>query len=473
MTTRQKTGILLAALLLALALPATLAAWAFALPAQYGETFLGELGDKCDALDEAESPRLILVGGSAAAFGVDSALLAEYLPEYTPVNFGLYAALGTTVMLELSEDSVRERDIVIVLPEQQEQTLSCYFNAETLWQGLDGRFDLLARLDSSHWGQLFGTLPAFAGRKFSAWLSGTPYEGTGVYARSSFNEYGEISRGLCPNNVMPGMWDSSTPIRLEEDVLDAEFVSVLNDYADTLTARGATVWYHFSPMNALAVTEESDPDGYYDYLQSNLHCTVIGNPKQCILDAEWFYDTNFHLNDSGKTVFTRLLIRDIKAMLGDSSPTDIDLPEKPAPAEETVYAGDNSDAGCFLWSSDGESASITGLTAEGRVRTELTVPAEADGLPVTTVCTGAFSEGTALRRVVLQANIATIQDGAFDGCAALTEIVLENADPSACRVGQELLRGTNAQLLVPGDALTDYRLSYSWAVYASRISAAS
>ena len=86
-----------------IAVPLLLAVWGFALPAQYSSTFFGELPAKRALLAaESNKPRLILVGGSAAAFGVDSALLAKELPDYHPVNFGLYAALGTRVMLDLS-----------------------------------------------------------------------------------------------------------------------------------------------------------------------------------------------------------------------------------------------------------------------------------------------------------------------------------------------------------------------------------
>ena len=73
-----------------IAVPLLLAAWGFALPAQYSSTFLGELPAKRALLAaESNKPRLILVGGSAVAFGVDSALLAKELPDYHPVIFGL------------------------------------------------------------------------------------------------------------------------------------------------------------------------------------------------------------------------------------------------------------------------------------------------------------------------------------------------------------------------------------------------
>ena len=47
------------------------------------------------------------------------------------------------------------------------------------------------------------------------------------------------------------------------------------------------------------------------------------------MEAEWFFDTNFHLNQAGKEVNTVQLIRDIKAMLGDDRTVNVELPEKP------------------------------------------------------------------------------------------------------------------------------------------------
>ena len=54
-------------------------------------------------------------------------------------------------------------------------------------------------------------------------------------------------------------------------------------------------------------------------------------PHSCILDPEWFYDTNFHLNESGRQLNTRNLTRDLKAQLGDTSPTEIAVPRPARP----------------------------------------------------------------------------------------------------------------------------------------------
>lgn len=458
-----------------LAIPVLLLVWGFALPAQFRETFLGELSAK-RALLKADSgrPRIILVGGSAAAFGVDCALLAQELPDYQPVNFGLYAALGTRVMLDLSQDDVRAGDIVIVMPEQQAQALSDYLGAQEMWQAADGDFSALTRL---HWrdaSAMLGQFPRFAGSKLRYFVTGTP-EGVGVYRRASFDGYGSIASGLCAANTMPEGYDPTTPILFDPSLPDEAFCDALNAYTDALTARGAAVWYHFPPMNALAVENPDGMDAYAAALQARLHAPLAGNPNACVMEGGWFYDTNFHLNSSGRTVFTRQLVRDVKAMLGDTSPTEIALPAMPSPAAQDAgtQAADSTDAACFTFEArtDADGLRLTGLTDAGRAADALTVPAAIDGQPVTALSAGMFAGAGALRTVTIQQNITALPDALFAGCPALQEVLLLHADPAALLAGNELLSGAPdaLTLLVPQDSYTDYCLNYTWSRYAARL----
>ena len=98
-------------------------AFAVSMPAQYTDTFVGELNEKVDRLYEIDEPKIVVVGGSSVAFGLDSAMLEKYTG-MPVVNFGLYAALGPKVMLDLSRDGIKEGDIVIIAPELDAQTLS-------------------------------------------------------------------------------------------------------------------------------------------------------------------------------------------------------------------------------------------------------------------------------------------------------------------------------------------------------------
>ena len=228
-----------------IAIPLLLTVWGFALPAQYSNTFVGELPAKRALLAaESDKPRLILVGGSAAAFGVDSALLARELPDYQPVNFGLYAALGTRVMLDLSIKELRPGDLVVIMPEQQRQALSDTVGADTFWQAVDGDFSALACLHARDFGPLLGAFPRFAGAKFRYFLTGAPTP-DGVYRRGSFNAVGDVVNPLCSANILPDGYDTTMPIRFDPSMLDTDFCDALNAYTAQAESVGAVVLYHF------------------------------------------------------------------------------------------------------------------------------------------------------------------------------------------------------------------------------------
>lgn len=466
---KRKLFVIAITAVLLLSMPAVLLIWGFALPPQYGDTFLGELQYKVELLEEAPGPRIVLVGGSGVAFGADSALMERELPGYSVVNFGMYAALGTTVMLDLSQPYIREGDIVILIPEQQEQTLSGWFDPAVMWQGLDGVFELLGRLPREKLERLAGAFPAFAGQKFSYFIQGQPPNPPGAYRRDAFNEYGDVVSPLCARNEMPGGFDAGTPIRFDPEMVRPEFARRVREYAGAVEAAGAVLWYAPCPMNAAAVEGAENVDGFYAALQAELEIPLAGDPRDFILDAGWFYDTNFHPNSSGRTVYTRALVRAVKAMLGDSSPTNIALPAMPEPAGAESWTGDDSDGACFTYEEQNGSLTVTGVTGEGLGRASLTVPCAWEGKPVEAIGPGALAEAENLREIIVQPSIRTIAGGAFRGCAALERVVVEGTVPSACRAGQGLLEGTNAKIYVPAEALSAYRTDYFWSVYGTSI----
>ncbi len=466
---KKNLTVIIITLILLLSMPAALLVWGFALPAQYGDTFLGELKHKVQLLGDVPGPRIILVGGSGVAFGTDSALMERELPGYTVVNFGMYAALGTTVMLDLSQPYLREGDIVLLIPEQQEQALSGWFDPAVMWQGLDGAFWLLRSLPRDKLGRLAGAFPAFAGQKFAYFVQGASPDPQGVYRRDAFNEKGDVASPLCARNEMPGGFDASTPIRFDPDMVTDDFALRVRGYARAAAEAGAVLWYAPCPMNALAVEGREAIDDFYAALQEKLGIPMAGDPHDFILDAGWFYDTNFHPNASGKTVYTRALVRAVKAVLGDSSPTDIPLPELPERAGTESWTGDNQDGACFTYAEQNGALTVTGLTSEGLAREALTVPSAWEGKPVSAIGISAFAGADRLNEVILQPNIKTIADGAFGGCAALERIVIQSTKPSACRVGRGLLDGTDAVVYVPKEALSTYRTDYFWSIHGTLI----
>lgn len=399
----------------------------FGLPVQFGDTFMGELKSKYERLKETSGKRIVLVGGSGVAFDCDSALMDDFFPSYEIVNFGMYAGLGTKAVMDLSENYIHEGDIVILSPEQSEQTFSDYFNGEYMWQAADGAFGMLCDLKSENFEAMLGNFPRFALEKLNYVMKGQKPQTDSIYQKKSFNTYGDIELDTCRENILPNGYDVNQKVRFTEDVVQPEFMDYMNDWAKRLEKKGAVVWYRYCPVNKLSVEDMDDLAAYDVFLRQKLDFPVIGNPENSMMEAEWFFDTNFHLNQPGKEVNTVQLIRDMKAMLGDDRAVTVELPEKPHRTWGDVSAETR------IWTAKDSE------TYQGE------------------------------ETIVIPENVTQIEDYAFSNCAGLKQIVLEQKDPSKCIVGQHLLDGTGAEILVPQMSVDSYKRNYFWSVYAGRI----
>ena len=399
----------------------------FGLPVQFGDTFMGELKSKYERLKETSGKRIVLVGGSGVAFDCDSALMDDFFPSYEIVNFGMYAGLGTKAVMDLSENYIHEGDIVILSPEQSEQTFSDYFNGEYMWQAADGAFGMLRDLKSENFEAMLGNFPRFALEKLNYVMKGQKPQTDSIYQKKSFDTYGDIELDTCRENILPNGYDVNQKVRFTEDVVQPEFMDYMNDWAKRLEKKGAVVWYRYCPVNKLSVEDMDDLAAYDVFLRQKLDFPVIGNPENSLMEAEWFFDTNFHLNQPGKEVNTVQLIRDMKAMLGDDRAVTVELPEKPHRTWGDVFAETR------IWTAKDSE------TYQGE------------------------------EMIVIPENVTQIEDYAFSNCAGLKQIVLEQKDPSKCIVGQHLLDGTGAEILVPQMSVDSYKRNYFWSVYAGRI----
>ena len=196
----------------------------------------------------------------------------ENLP-YQVVNFGLYATLGTKVMMDLASDYISEGDVVIVAPELDPQTFSLYFNAQSVWQAAESDKSILTGVASDNMGDMLGGYWKYIAGKYSSYQKQTP-DPTGVYSLSAIDANGEIDYDR-PENIMALGYDPNMMIHLDDALLDSAFIDYVNEFAATCEKNGAVCYFSFSPTNNAALAEsntEATILNFYDKLAKKLNC---------------------------------------------------------------------------------------------------------------------------------------------------------------------------------------------------------
>ncbi len=457
--------VLLAAVCLALPFAATAGAVMTA-PVQYDDTFLAGLADKVELLKTVGSPRIVLIGGSSLVFGLDSALLESYTG-MPVVDFGLYATIGTKAMLDLSRPYIREGDYIVLCPETDAQTYSLYYNGKSMWQALDCDYSMLKDVGFDNLGRLLADLPEFAKEKLSFVRRGEKPAPTGIYAHSSFDEYGDIGVER-PYNEMPANCDLSQPIRLSPDIIADDFLPYLNDYAAYARSKGAKVAFSFCPINASAVdTTDEEQETFYFTLGKELDFPIISDLDDYILAAEYFYDSNFHLNTRGAKLRTALLADDINRALGVTEYIET-VKFTPPKRPEDYFAKqvtDDDNAKYYTFEDCDGGLKIVGLTEEGQSQTVLTIPRAHDYKAVVTLGDNALSSSKALTTLVIPENalIRSLEPDSLANCPTLRRIETK-AHPGDLSAGSAVLAKMpkDCCFYIPDSMYGEYATDYFW-----------
>ncbi len=467
------------AVLLLAALPVFLILSAgFLIPDTYEKTFLGEFDDMVDRLYDTEGEKIVVIGGSSVVFGVDARLLSETLGKPV-VNFGLYAALGTKMMMDYSRDAISEGDIIVLAPEMNAQTFSLYFGAKELWQAVDGSFSLLRHVASENGSAMLGSYFDFASDKLGYALRGETLDPEGIYHADAFDDFGFIRyRRDKDYNTMVGGVDTSMPIDFKTEIIDPEFAEFVNEYIAFAEKKGAKVVLSFAPMNENAIPADitmETLEHYLTCLDESFNCDILGDPNNMIYRGGYFYDSNFHLNSAGAVCHTRQLAIDLAPLVGvDPDTIKIDIPEMPEIPEDTeIYDYDANEVD-FTYKMTDAGVIITGVSELGKTKTLLVTPKAYDGKKVIALAPDAFAGCDKLETLVIESTIGQIPDGAFRDATKLREIRLMQDDPNAITVNNlsgGLTEGLPAdcRFFVSTGALAEYRSNYFWGVYAEWI----
>lgn len=445
----------------------------------YKNVFVAALGDKYERLTAIRAPKIAVIGGSSVAFGLDSRLLGAYT-EREVVNFGLFATLGSKIMLDLSEDGLRGGDIVVFAPELDEQTMSLYFGARAAWQAIDANKDIYDTVYAKNSSALDDQRESFENERREYLEDGAP-DPSGVYNRKNFNVYGDINYPR-PYNTMALGYDPNTTFTLNESIVSPDFIEYFNDYCDRMRAKGVTVFFSFCPINERSLaagTDDKTVNAFEQYLAENLKCPVISRLGDYIMDWGYFFDTNLHLNDAGVTARTQMLINDLRDAMELEGDIAFTAPDAPGLEGTVKVDGNNIHSSLFTYeyTKSGDTVvgvTITGLTSKGKtfLEDEVIIPATYEDYPVIIVSENVLSGFRNLKKITFGENIRSLPDYVFAGCSKLTEIHIKFSSDCLVSIPGELAQkglmdGTSEGCLIYCDEKyrNDFLNHYTWQHY--------
>ena len=310
-----------------------LALWPFRVQFQtntYEEASL----DKQQRLASAESPRIIFIGGSNLAFGVDSPLIKQELG-LEPVNMGLNAQLGLGFIISEVEEGLRDGDLVVVSLEYE------FFQMNTEVGMVMAKMLMLHPANARHvswmgWRRLTDVSLGFVceyarnatGRLVRGERSTASRYTLRPYTRDSLNEYGDVVAHQLPELAQinqdryHGMlqraenkWLAAGPPQLPRRQQPAT-IRRLNEFHRDCQARNVRVVFCYPPFPQ--VLYDANPDYFTELdqrLREELTIPILSRPEESVYPHTEFYDSVNHLQPETKDRLTQQRLQRLKQFL--------------------------------------------------------------------------------------------------------------------------------------------------------------
>lgn len=266
--------------------------------------------DKLQALQEVQSPKIVLVGGSNVAFGFDSNRISEASGRPT-INTALHADLGLKFMLDWVQPNIVAGDLVIISPEYEQFTTEFY--GGTMLMALTTDIDPTAKMLLSR-RQRFFLIPSWFGytskKLLPPWNFGSERRANSLYSRSLFNASGDAvgHYGLATRPYTEFAKKSGNITILNDSIVR------LKQFVNEVQRRGG------SAILLPPVIEQNSFDNIADLILKVERALEIADvpfvatPGQFVVPRSLTFDTPYHLTKEGVELRTSQTIDIIETM---------------------------------------------------------------------------------------------------------------------------------------------------------------
>lgn len=276
---------------------------------QYQYNYQAAAIDKMNRLEITEGPRIILVGNSNLAFGINSEMIEEYFG-MPVVNLGLHGALGNAFHENMIKGHISEGDIVIICHTDYSDD-DALGDPGLAWITIEKNFQIWDLIRITDIPEMIRAYPRYALKCLGMWFKGNGNEEQDPpYSRGAFNEYGDIvyKPDYDTNSTLEEFSDGVFPPDINDTCINR--INELNDY---ILNCGGTLLVAGYPIGQGQYT--ADPEEFQAFeneLRDRLNCPVISTFTDYFIPYEYFYNSKMHLTDEGTVMRTDQLIEDLE-----------------------------------------------------------------------------------------------------------------------------------------------------------------
>lgn len=290
-------------------------------------TYASASAVKHSRLEKLESPKIVVVGGSNLAFGLDSPMIEEATGRRV-VNMGMDGFLGLRFMLAEVEPSLQRSDLVVIALEYGAYYKDIDGVAENQFAVIKANPTAAAYVTWEQKRSMLLALPRIARLKLARFvlvparalrslIKGSDYQSAGqveeaIGSVDGFNEHGDLLAHL--DVEQPGKpFDGDN---LREAPINLEALDMIEGFAKRAQERGVSVMISYTPI----------ADTYYERYRDELavlHEAITTRPglqapappSAFVYREALFFDTVYHLRREGREARTKKLIEGIKTKI--------------------------------------------------------------------------------------------------------------------------------------------------------------
>lgn len=271
---------------------------------RYDNAYNAAVLDKRERLLSIKREKIILVGNSNLAYGIDSKILEEEIG-MPVVNMGLHGGLGNKMLEQMALSGIKKGDLVIVCHSTFADNNELD-DPELAWITIENHRELWGLIDKNDMKKMFPALPSYCLKATYLWASGQKYS---IDERRFFNEYGDYA--IERNKNQGGFVEKISVPEINETCILR--LNNLNKYCNEMGATMLIAGYPIYTKNDMPNRE--DIIIFEKELRSALDCDVISDYTDYMYSSDLFYNSVLHMTNEGAEKRTRQLVEDIKGYM--------------------------------------------------------------------------------------------------------------------------------------------------------------